>query len=146
MWLVLRKCFSKYQWVIGGFTHRSTADQYNKYLTFLRIFAAWMLVQLRPEKKLTLTFRSHCLRGFESAVIKAVTCKLSYVSPSAGREATNQSKMKLLSLDGTQVWTVKANTLIADAHICFDYLKVPKKDQNFGRQGWRVHGAGIPVS
>lgn len=63
---------------------------------------------------------------------------LSYISASAEREAIYQSKMKLLPLEGTQVWTVKANTLIADAYICFDCLKVPKKDQNFGRQGWKI--------
>lgn len=34
--------------------------------------------------------------------------------------------MKILPLYGTQVWTVKANALIADAYICFDCLKVPK--------------------
>lgn len=63
---------------------------------------------------------------------------LSYISASAERKAIYQSKMKLLPLEGRQVWTVKANTLIADAYICFDYLRVPKKDQIFGRQGWKI--------
>lgn len=53
--------------------------------------------------------------------------------------------MKLLSLDGEQIWTVIANDLIADAYICFRLTQGAKNDQNVAVQGWKVYGAGIPI-